>query len=142
MLKQQLEKLIADLYGQYFNLHTFHWNIKGINFVSLHDLSGELYEDVHSSIDDFAEQLRQLRFDAPLSLKSLLNITDIVELNTVTEASLGDLESDNDKVLVSLYSAYKEADEEKELGLANLLQDRIQEHKKIAWKLRALQTKE
>lgn len=137
----QLEKLIADLYGQYFNAHTFHWNIEGINFVSLHEFSGELYSDVFGSIDDIAEQIRQLRLPAPFSLKTLLNTTSIKELSSVTEASLADLESDNEMVLVSLYSAYKEADEEKELGLANLLQDRIQVHKKFAWKLRALQNK-
>jgi starvation-inducible DNA-binding protein len=142
MLKEQLERLISNLYGQYFNAHTFHWNIKGINFVSLHEFAGELYEDVYDSIDDFAEQLRQLGFPAPLSLKGLLNNSGIDELTEVTEGSLANLEIDNQKVLVSLYTVYKEADEEKELGLANLLQDRIQQHKKYAWKLKALQNKE
>ena len=140
-MKDNLEQLIANLYAQYFNLHTFHWNIEGMNFMELHSFTGGLYEDVFDSIDDFAEQLRQLGEEAPISLIGLLKKSQIEELDHVSEEVISTLESDNAKVLISLYTLYKESDDAKELGLANLVQDRIQVHKKHEWMLKAFQSK-
>lgn len=141
MLKQNLTSTIGNLYSQYFNLHTFHWNIEGSNFSELHRFAGELYEDVYESIDDFAEQMRQLGFEAPLSLIGLLKNSDIEELDFVDVDTLSILEKNNAMVLVSLYKLYSEAEESKELGLVNLVQNRIQVHKKHEWMLKAFQNK-
>jgi DNA-binding ferritin-like protein len=43
----------------------------------------------------------------------------------------------NDKVLSSLIECYEMAEEAKEYGLSNFLQDRITAHKKHGWMLKA-----
>ena len=141
MLKETLTSLIGNLYAQYFNLHTFHWNIEGPNFKEMHEFAEGLYEDVFDSIDDFAEEMRQLGFESPLSLRGMLAASDIEELDYVDMETIGELEKNNADVLVSLYKVYQEADKTKELGLVNLTQDRIQTHKKHEWMLKAFQSK-
>jgi len=49
------------------------------------------------------------------------------------------LMDDNDKVISDLMFAYNEAEKQKQLGLANFLQDRIDIHKKYRWMLKSTQ---
>lgn len=37
-----------------------HWNVKGPNFIALHELFDKVYEDVESAVDDIAERTVQL----------------------------------------------------------------------------------
>jgi DNA-binding ferritin-like protein len=48
------------------------------------------------------------------------------------------LQQDNDTVMEGLVTAYMSADAAGELGLANLLQDLLDVHKKLNWKLRSI----
>jgi DNA-binding ferritin-like protein len=53
------------------------------------------------------------------------------------EESIRRLLADNDKVVTSITTAYYEAEKAKEIGLCNFLQDRIDQHKKLAWMFKA-----
>jgi DNA-binding ferritin-like protein len=44
---------------------------------------------------------------------------------------------ENLKVIATLMRAYKDAEDESELGVSNYLQDRIQAHQKHGWMLKA-----
>ena len=48
------------------------------------------------------------------------------------------LMKDNETLISDLTYAYTEAEKEKQLGLANFLQDRIDAHKKHEWMLRSI----
>jgi DNA-binding ferritin-like protein len=47
------------------------------------------------------------------------------------------LEQDNRTVLASLLTAYQIAEEQGEIGISNILQDRLSAHEKHGWFLRA-----
>ena len=53
------------------------------------------------------------------------------------EESVRRLLADNTKVIISITTAYYEAEKAKELGLCNFLQDRIDAHKKLEWMFNA-----
>jgi len=67
-LIEKLKILHASNFSFYLKLHFFHWNVEGPNFPQYHELFGDLYSDVHGSVDNYAEHLRALQAYAPGSL--------------------------------------------------------------------------
>ncbi|MEM8824988.1 MAG: DNA starvation/stationary phase protection protein [Pseudomonadota bacterium] len=49
------ETVVATMLAQ-----NFHWNVKGMNFGSLHALFQEIYEDHFAAQDDLAERIRAI----------------------------------------------------------------------------------
>ena len=140
MLADSLKKVIGNAYALYFKAHTYHWNIEGPDFAQYHEFLGEFYSDVFDSIDAYAELIRTLDQYAPLSLKKLLDSSDIEEATGIPDAltMVRNIRRDNDTFLAALVKTYDEADKTSEIGIANFLQDRIQAHEKHAWMLRAI----
>jgi starvation-inducible DNA-binding protein len=140
MLADTLQKLLADVFTLYFKAHSYHWNVEGSDFAQYHDFLGDLYEEVHGSVDNIAELIRTLNVYAPPSLASLMSYSSIEENDTVPDAKtmLLNLRNDNDRVLAVLYQAYDMAEKESSLGISNNLQDRIEAHEKHAWMLRSI----
>jgi starvation-inducible DNA-binding protein len=56
LLNQRLAD-VADLLSQ---VKQAHWNVKGPNFIGLHKLFDEIYEDVGEYVDSIAERIAQL----------------------------------------------------------------------------------
>lgn len=139
MLTDLLKKALADVFAFYLKTQFYHWNVEGSDFYQYHELFGDIYEEVQGSVDMLAEQIRTLDEYAPGSLKRFQELTSITEdtviPDNVTMAS--NLMVENQKVIMSLTAAYKQAEQEGKLGVSNFLQDRIQAHKKHEWFLRA-----
>lgn len=140
-MEEQLKKVLANTFAMYFKAHAFHWNVEGSDFVQLHDFFGTLYLELFGAIDPIAEHIRAIDSYAPTSLNRILELADIKETSSVPAAHvmIKQLEQDNKLVIAALMKAYQEAENAKELGLANFLQDRIDIHAKHGWMLRALQ---
>lgn len=140
-MEEQLKKVLANTFAMYFKAHTFHWNVEGSDFVQLHDFFGTLYLELFGAVDPIAEHIRAIDSYAPTSLNRILELADIKETSSVLKAHamISQLEQDNKLVIASLMKAYQEAENAKELGLANFLQDRIDIHAKHGWMLKALQ---
>lgn len=138
-LHSSLKIVLADTFTMYFRTHSYHWNVIGPNFSQYHDFFGELYEELHGSIDMIAEQIRAVNSFAPSSLGRLKELTRIEEADTIptAERMFQILINDNNIVLDSLKQAFDLAEKNEELGLANFLQDRMDIHKKHGWMLRA-----
>lgn len=138
-LHESMKVVLANNFAFYMKAHGYHWNVIGPDFVQLHDLFGDIYEDVHGAIDDIAEHLRQIQSFAPGTLARMLELSRVTEDEAIPAAPkmVTNLLTSNDIVLESLKDAYDKAEAVSELGLANFLQDRMAAHKKIAWKLRA-----
>lgn len=47
-----LQKVLADSFVLYFKTHSFHWNVTGAHFKSLHDLFEEQYTEVWEANDE------------------------------------------------------------------------------------------
>ena len=140
MLVDQLKIVQADAFTYYLKAHFYHWNIEGSNFPQYHDFLNNLYNDVFLSVDTFAELIRSLNAYAPGTLTKFKSLTTIEESDSIPDAMtmMKNLYDQNNMMLVSLLKAYKVADDEDEIGCANFLQDRIQQHEKHSWMLRSI----
>lgn len=118
----------------------YHWNVTGPMFVDLHTLFNEQYDDIFDSIDDIAEQIRQLDSFAPCSMEQYLSITQIKSDQTVPDAHqmVLNLLTDNETMIDILNQAFSEAQKLNKQGLMNFLADRLEAHSKARWKLRAI----
>lgn len=129
----------ASEFSFYLKAHNFHWNVEGPTFLQYHDLFGKIYEEVYSSIDDFAEKIRSIGSYMPGSYTRFSHLTEIDDAVDVLpiEHMLSTLHEDNDKMLIVLKMAYDLAEQAGEHGLSNFLAERMDAHRKHGWMLRA-----
>jgi starvation-inducible DNA-binding protein len=136
---EQLRVVLANVFVLYFKAHSFHWNVQGPLFHSMHDFFGALYAQVFAEVDTTAEQIRALGELAPGSLLDLLVPTIPGEFAIPYEVSemINQLLTLNELVLKSLYAAHDTAAEEQHDGVVNFIEGAIDAHAKIAWQLKA-----
>lgn len=140
MLADSLKNVLSNTFVLYFKAHSYHWNVEGPDFEQYHSFLGKFYESVFEEVDTIAELIRTLDVYAPTSLTRLKAMSSIDESTEVIPSGLAmmsTLKADNDKLLASLYAAYKEAETESELGISNAIQDLITAHEKHSWMLRS-----
>jgi len=136
---QPLKVAFADTYAFYVKAQNYHWNVEGPMFAMYHEFFGKIYQEVGGAIDTFAEEIRAQNAYAPASFsrfQELTNINDEV-LIIKPEQMVSTLFSDNAKVLASLKAARDIADKYGENGLVNFIEERLDQHNKHAWMLRA-----
>jgi starvation-inducible DNA-binding protein len=138
-LIQAMKKALADSFAFYLKAHGFHWNVEGPNFPQYHELFSTIYEEVFSSLDTFAEQIRVLDAYAPASLTRFKELTDIQDEIKIlpSKSMLEKLLSDTDIVVASLQRAYELAEAARAFGLSDFLAGRLDAHAKHAWMLRS-----
>jgi starvation-inducible DNA-binding protein len=138
-LIDSLKVVLAENFALYLKAQYYHWNVEGPDFYQLHEFFGDLYEEIYSSIDKFAEEIRALNSYAPGSLKRFLELSSIADEERVLSANemLSQLLRDNATYINTLTQAFNQSEIEKEIGLSNFIQDRIDQHKKHAWMLRS-----
>jgi len=139
-LIEVMKKVLADTFALYLKSHNYHWNVEGPDFKQYHDFFGDLYEELHDSVDHIAEQIRALDAYAPASFTRFSELSDIEdELNIPMCVEMARrLHSDNEIVLETLNVAYKLANQNDKQGLVNFLANRIEIHNKHAWMLRSI----
>ena len=140
MLVDQLKIVQADAFTFYLKAHFYHWNIEGPNFPQYHKFLNKLYNDVWQSVDTFAELIRTLNVYAPGTLSRFKSLTTIEESDSIPDAMtmMKNLLEENNMLRASLLKAYSMADKDGEVGIANFLQDRIQQHEKHGWMLQSI----
>lgn len=140
MLVDDLKRVQADTFALYAKAHYYHWNVEGADFVQYHEFLGKVYEELFAAVDVLAEEVRALDSYAPAAHRMLMELTKIQDDNTIPGAveMIRRLQQDNDTVMEGIVTAYMSADAAGELGLANLLQDRLDIHKKLNWMLRSI----
>lgn len=139
-LHKLLKIVFASEFAFYMQAHRFHWNVEGSNFVQLHKLFGDIYEEVHASIDVFAEQIRAINTYVPGTLDSLSMLSVVGE--SETEFKDGDMVSkllvDSEKMSKMFGVLVQMAENEKLYGLVEFLSGRQDAHNKHSWMLRSL----
>lgn len=138
-LIDSLKILLANNFALYLKAQYYHWNVEGSDFAQYHSFFGDFYEEVYGSIDHFAEEIRALNAYAPGSFERFLELSQITGEDRIIPASemLRELEVANQMMISSLTATYHLADAAGELGLANYIQDRLDQHKKHAWMIRS-----
>jgi starvation-inducible DNA-binding protein len=138
-----LSHFLADSYTLYLKTHNFHWNVTGSMFNSLHNMFMDQYTEQWTALDDIAERIRALGFNAPGSYREFAALTSIAE-----EPGLGDsadwremvrqLVAGNEAVCRTARKVLDIADDADDAPSEDLLTQRLQIHEKYAWMLRSL----
>jgi starvation-inducible DNA-binding protein len=138
-LTNDLKTLLSDSVTMYFVAHGYHWNVEGSDFSQYHSLFADIYEDVYSSIDPIAENLRKLDEYAPFTLSKFIDLRTVesVEVAPNPKAMAKALLKVNEGVLVTIGKAFASATKANEQGIANFLAEREDMHKKWQWQLTA-----
>jgi len=138
-LTNDLKTLLSDSVTMYFVAHGYHWNVEGPDFSQYHSLFAAIYEDVYSSIDPIAEDLRKLDEYAPFTLSKFIDLRTVesVEVAPNPKAMAKALLKVNEGVLVTIGKAFTSATKANEQGIANFLAEREDMHKKWHWQLTA-----
>ena len=138
-LTNDLKTLLSDSVTMYFVAHGYHWNVEGPDFSQYHSLFADIYEDVYSSIDPIAEDLRKLDEYAPFTLSKFIDLRTVesVEVAPNPKAMAKALLKVNEGVLVTIGKAFASATKANEQGIANFLAEREDMHKKWHWQLTA-----
>ena len=136
---QPLKAAFADTYAFYVKAQNYHWNVEGPMFAMYHDFFGKIYEEVGGAIDQFAEEIRAQNAYAPAAFSRFTELTNIQDevLIIKPEQMVANLFADNAKVIASLKASRESADKYGENGLVNFLEERLDQHNKHAWMLRA-----
>ena len=72
---------LSDLVVFYLKLHDLHWNVKGMQFVPVHQYSESRYEDMAEKFDEIAELIIQHGEKPVSSIAEYVKIASIKELN-------------------------------------------------------------
>ena len=134
-----LQKVLADTFVLYAKTHSFHWNVEGPHFQSLHELFGEQYTEMWNAMDDIAERIRALGAYAPNTYSEMIKNASIGETSQTPDANsmLEILANDNTAVVDTIYTAIKAGQEAEDEGTTDMMIARSQEHEKYAWMLRS-----
>lgn len=136
-LIEEMKRLLASSFSLYLKAHNYHWNVTGPNFGQYHDFFGDLYEEIHGSIDQTAEEIRKLGAFAPGSYTRFADLSVVEDEVNIPEAMVmfQRLAADNAKVLKVLYDCRNLADAIDAAGTLDYIESRIGIHEKHGWML-------
>jgi starvation-inducible DNA-binding protein len=132
--------VLADSFKFYLQAHQYHWNVEGMFFQSLHELFGNIYNEVWPQLDRVAEHIRAMDAYAPGTFTQFNEFSSITDenFNRMTGKDMcARLLATNDIVLKSIRDCFDAAVKEGNEALANLMAERQEAHQKHAWMLRA-----
>ncbi|ETO91460.1 MAG: ferritin-like domain protein [Candidatus Xenolissoclinum pacificiensis L6] len=72
-LINQMNNLIVDYHILYIKCHYYHWIIRGISFISLHQLFEDAYKQTLEMIDNVAERISMLDGEIHFTLQDIWN---------------------------------------------------------------------
>ena len=138
-LKKAMKVAFASEYSFALKAQNFHWNVEGPLFPQLHELFGNIYEEVYDAIDPFAENIRKLASYTPASFERFSMLTQVEdELNMLEDrAMLAELLNDSDKMVKLLKIVFDLSEQAGEHGLSDFIAGRMDAHRKHSWMLRA-----
>jgi len=136
---EALTKLLADSYAVYLKTHGFHWNVRGPEFFSYHNLLEQQYREQWEALDEIAERIRALGEFAPQGYAAFANLTAIKDGSPETSAPdmLRELMRDHETVIATGRQGIEIADEHGDDVTVDLITQRLSAHEKAAWMLRA-----
>ena len=142
-ISQDLAQFLSDSFTLYLKTHNFHWNVTGPMFNSLHAMFEEQYTEQWQALDEIAERIRALGYNAPGSYTEFTKLSSIAEEPGATKAPsweemVRQLVEGNEAVCRTARTVLDEADDADDAPTEDLVTQRLQTHEKYAWMLRSL----
>ena len=140
---QHLSVFLADAYTLYLKTHNFHWNVTGPMFNALHVMFETQYTEQWTALDDVAERIRALGFNAPGSYAEFIRLSSIPEEPGLSDAAdwremVRQLVVGNEAVCRTARKTLATADKAGDDPTVDLMTQRLNIHEKNAWMLRSL----
>ena len=139
-LVELLNKNLANMQVLYVKLHNYHWNVKGINFKPIHEMTEAYYNYFAEQYDEVAERIVQLGGKPFATLQGYLNNASITEENknefdatTVLSSVLSDFEQLNKNFKEISVAAGELGD----VPTANIADDNVGWLEKEIWMIKA-----
>ncbi|HEX7897673.1 MAG TPA: DNA starvation/stationary phase protection protein [Planctomycetota bacterium] len=136
-----LNRLLADEFILYTKTLNDHWNVRGMQFSSLHEFFEMLYEASQKIFDDVAERVRTVGGVALGTMREFLQHTRLEEQTVLPPDARGmiaNLHADHQAILSTLREGIDAMEERfDDPGTCNFLTDLLEQHEKLAWMLRA-----
>ncbi|WP_369048745.1 Dps family protein [Tenacibaculum sp. UWU-22] len=135
-----LNILLADESVLYLKTRNYHWNVKGPNFYSLHNLFEVQYEELAVMIDDIAEHIRQLGHYAVATMGDYLKSTNLLETahgNLDEKTMLQNLVNDHNTIIRILTNDLGKSEDLKDTITVDFITTLTEKHQKMAWMLQA-----
>lgn len=142
-IAEGLSQFLSDSFTLYLKTHNFHWNVTGQMFNALHVMFEGQYTEEWNALDEVAERIRALGYNAPGSYAEFIRLSTIKEEPGLTEAAdwremVRQLVVGNESVCRTARRVLKGADKAGDDPTVDLLTQRLQIHEKNAWMLRSL----
>jgi starvation-inducible DNA-binding protein len=134
-----LERLLADSYTLYLKTHSYHWNVTGPMFTTLHGLFETHYTELALAVDEIAERIRALGAPAPGSYTQFMKRASVKEDQGVPAATqmIRNLVADQEAVTAAARAVVESAQAASDEATMDLGVRRMQVHEKNAWMLRS-----
>lgn len=137
---EMLNKNLSNLQVLYVKLHNYHWNVKGMNFKPIHEMTEAYYNYFSEQYDEVAERIVQLGGKPLASLQGYLKNASLkeenqneFESNYVLTAVLTDFEQLNK----DFKEISKNAGESGDIPTANIADDNVAWLEKQIWMINA-----
>lgn len=139
VLCEGLARFLADTYTIYLKTQNSHWNLKGVEFYSLHILFEKQYEEMAMAVDEIAERIRALGFYVEGTFSAFKKLTGVKEdskLLTIKDM-LATLIEAHETLIRHGRKVAEIADMEKDFATVDMLGRRLGAHEKMLWMLRS-----
>ncbi len=136
---EALSQVLADTFTLYLKTHSFHWNVIGPMFHTLHLMFEEQYNELWLAGDVIAERIRTLGFTAPGSFREFSKLGYLREAEGVSSADemIAELLRDHETCARTARWALSVARSSVDAPTEDLLTQRLMAHEKAAWMLRS-----
>lgn len=135
-----LQLLLAENYGLYLKTQTYHWNVTGENFYSLHLLFESQYKDLAEASDIIAERIRALneKVSASFLIFSSKKKASDPNIGADSKFMINDLIEDHEKVIDLLAKVIETSAACNDKTTEDIGIERLREHEKQLWMLKSL----
>jgi starvation-inducible DNA-binding protein len=139
-LVQLLNKNLANLQVLYVKLHNYHWNVKGMNFKPVHEMTEAYYDYIAEQYDEVAERIVQLGGKPSATLQDYLmhsSLKEEIKKTFEVKYVLKSLLSDFEQLNKDFKEISKAADEFGDVPTANIADDNVAWFEKQIWMIKA-----
>lgn len=138
-----LSHFLADAYTLYLRTHSFHWNVTGPMFNTLHLMFETQYTEQWTALDLVAERIRALGYNAPGSYAEFARMSSLKDEAAPADTAdwremVRQLTVGNEALCRTARKVLKTADGAGDDPTVDLMTQRLQVHEKTAWMLRSL----
>lgn len=137
---EALSGVLADTYALLLKTHSYHWNVEGPLFHSIHVLTEDQYNVLFAATDELAERIRALGLLAPMGAAAILQdrLKTKGKARPSAQEMLTDLAGDHEAAARALHDLITLAEDHNDPVTADLATQKSAFHEKAAWMLRAM----